>query len=477
MQNKQTNRFYVLSSNMDDQRQFYPNKPKSRKPGKYVSFGRNTYSRNSKESTKVEASSVHPPITGPMLINKISGKGIRVSQEYFDCLKYVCSYFRSEPSSWYIQTETELFYNDIMNMDIDKPLSEILKLKPREILSLSNVNLTDYDSELFSLEIAETAKVNEKNKTQSIESASIEVISENPWDKTVEQDTTMPNESVPRNAFHVLEKNPDKNDVDLPEPIAVIKKIKPKNGDKKEELVRIMYTVKDFWDFVNKNMVPNAKDDLQSSNLSRPLPEYENEADELEKEIIMKNDDEKTFHEKLKNYISMFPEWIFTKVPEEYIEGCTDQIRIPYIMTKENKSKNIVSFNLVDTSFHREVDLHLINRSFTGFIPDVLVEFVRGELPKSITTILFYRTITRGRYQIPGKTPLDPGFHFMLLVNSPQKKSLVMVQKLIRDEVVKRTKNYFYKGIREFNQDVKNNNYFLAHTNISFSVVSKDADE
>lgn len=229
-------------------------------------------------------------------------------------------------------------------------------------------------------------------------------------------------------------------DIMLPEPIALICEWQLDTGKWTSETVAIMATCKDFWTVIDE--IGN-NDAGTYSKFALPLLGKENNANEIFSKLIsvgkkfMGNDDVVNIEAKnirnistiVAQYNSLHPVWSFVKVPI----GASKEtnIAVPFIRNKDKRAINTLDVNLKDTRNNVSAGINIISPDFSdGYIPSIIMDFIRGTLPKDITAIIFNKTIA-----VNGSTYFK-GYRLRVLTRTPDQASLIHCKSYLESEFI-----------------------------------------
>ncbi|AGF85467.1 hypothetical protein QJ854_gp315 [Moumouvirus goulette] len=182
----------------------------------------------------------------------------------------------------------------------------------------------------------------------------------------------------------------------LPDPIALIAEWQS-DGHWTTEIVSVMKTIQEFWIFMHELQ----KEDNSYCKFSMPLQGMESLADKIFSELISSGrsrEDHVIIDKNLQNrvntivanYNSLHPVWSFIKTSDL---AKRNNIQVPFIR-KNHRAVNDININLKDTKFNGQRNIYTMNKTFTeGYIPFLVFDFIRGQLPDDIRAIVFNKTI------------------------------------------------------------------------------------
>ncbi|AUV58296.1 hypothetical protein [Bandra megavirus] len=209
----------------------------------------------------------------------------------------------------------------------------------------------------------------------------------------------------------------------LPDPIALVSEWQNEDKNWQSVVVAIMKTIQDFW-----KVMHHLHDDASAScRFALPLTGKENDANKMFSQLISSgrsiNDQiiiDKSLQRRINNivanYNSLHPVWSFVKVSDL---NNTKDIEVPFIR-KNCRAINDINVNLKDTKNNNSKDIYPMDNTFTkGYIPYLIFDLVRGQLPADVSAIVFNKTIA-----VNGNSYFK-GFRVRVLTKTDETNSLI----------------------------------------------------
>lgn len=178
----------------------------------------------------------------------------------------------------------------------------------------------------------------------------------------------------------------------LPTPIALVCEW-IENGAKKSKVISIIKSCEGYWRTVGALIRKNHGD----TNFSLPILGKENEANSRIQYILKNSRDPHNrnviINKGISEYENLFATWSFVKVGIN--SKTTDNIKVPY--TWANGTPAGYEVYLKEARSLRESGALAMSGDFnTGYIPNVVIDFVRGALPEQVNCISFRKSVYVG---------------------------------------------------------------------------------
>lgn len=222
----------------------------------------------------------------------------------------------------------------------------------------------------------------------------------------------------------------------LPIPVALVCEWKDNEGKWVSNTVSVIETCQNYWLVINEiNKKSTPTDSYFSSALSGKNQLALNIFDILISKgssngdgvIEIENQQNKAVVSKLiSQYNDLFPIWSFVKVNDIAV---TNNITVPFIRNSAGRSINDITVNLKDTKNNAQFNIRPINPDFqSGYIPYMIMDFVRGDLPNYVSAIAFSKTVP-----VNG-TKYFKGYRLRVLTNSDNPRTAMQCFNFIKEE-------------------------------------------
>lgn len=240
------------------------------------------------------------------------------------------------------------------------------------------------------------------------------------------------NEWLEKEQSKIVDYNDPKN-IPLYSNIALICMWKTKNGEKCKKNISIMKTVYDFF-----SIIETIKGEGECL-FNLPLSGCVEEANNIFMNILSSNDNNNVINskEEVAKFNALHPIWSFVKVSSE--TTINDDIRIPYISNDKN-TLNDININLKEIKNNNNKGIWTMHSSLkNGYIPCMIMDFVRGGMPDEIQAIVFNKTIAINRYAS------FKGFRLRIVTDS------------VETQILNKCKNFI------------ENDFYFFHRNVNYS--------
>ncbi|QGR53821.1 hypothetical protein [Moumouvirus maliensis] len=368
------------------------------------------------------------------ILDKITSTPI-TSQEFSEAYDKVVYYYGGTKDDWYIIQETEdLAYDSRLIKQGLKPMySDVFREYPqvkKDTKKSPEKNFTLDGCESGSFETCDFRSCESFESLNSFGSCesfgscdSIESLNLQDFEK----------ESASFSDVDFLKIEEFDKPLPLPDPIALISEWQ-KNGHWTTEIITIMKTVQEFWKFMHDLQ----EEDSSSCKFSMPLQGMESLADKIFSQLISSGrsrGDHVVIDKNLQNRVnamvadfnSLHPVWSFIKVSDLVRKN---NIQVPFIR-KNKRAVNDININLKDTKFNSQRNIYTMNKSFTeGYIPFLVFDFIRGQLPDDIKAIVFNKTIA-----VHGNSYFK-GFRVRVLTKTDESSCLMRCKNYIENHFI-----------------------------------------
>ncbi|AGC01823.1 hypothetical protein H012_gp641 [Acanthamoeba polyphaga moumouvirus] len=346
------------------------------------------------------------------------------SQEFSEAYDKVIYYYGGNDNDWYIVQETEDLAYDcrLVKHGLKPKFSDIFREYPQAKKPTKNND--------FTLDACESGSFGSCESIESFKSC-----------ESIGSFETM-SESASFDDVEIINIKELDKPLPLPDPIALIAEWQI-NGHWTTDIVTVMETVQEFWNFMHNLQ----QEDNTSCKFSMPLQGMESLADKIFSELISSGrsrGDHVVIDKNLQNrvnaivanYNSLHPVWSFIKVSEL---GKKNNIQVPFIR-KNHRAVNDININLKDTKFNSQRNIYTMNKSFTeGYIPFLVFDFIRGQLPDDIRAIVFNKTIA-----VHGNSYFK-GFRVRVLTKTDESSCLMKCKNYLE--------NHFIENHSSFDKD------------------------
>ena len=256
--------------------------------------------------------------------------------------------------------------------------------------------------------------------------------------------------NLPCTKRHIYNNNNHKHPINqfkinhsLPQSIALVCEwLVPETTNWNSKVIAIMNTIEDFWIVIN----------TFSQEFPRALRGFDNKATELLHSLMRpggasrtsgladknNNDELINITEKNKTRInsivskfnSLYPIWSFIRVRSD--TTLKSKVEVPFIRNK-GRAENDININLKETKSNLTQGIKVLDDTFCyGYVPRLILDFVRGALAKEFTAIVFSKTIA-----VLGR--VYKGYRLRVLVNDTDikllTKSKTFIEKTFTDKI------------------------------------------
>lgn len=222
----------------------------------------------------------------------------------------------------------------------------------------------------------------------------------------------------------IICENNDPKNIPLYCDIALICMWKTKDGEKGKKTISIMKTVYDFFSILET--IRGEGECL----FNLPLSGCVEEANKIFINFISSNENGNNNNinsrEEVAKFNKLHPIWSFVKVSSE--TTINDDIRIPYISNDKN-TLNDININLKEIKNNNTRGIWTMHSSLkNGYIPCMIMDFVRGGMPDEIQALVFHKTIAIN------KNASYKGFRLRVVVDSVDVQTLVKCKNFIEND-------------------------------------------
>jgi hypothetical protein len=215
-------------------------------------------------------------------------------------------------------------------------------------------------------------------------------------------------------------------------PIVLFREWKTMSKEWHSEIIALMRNPIDFWTVIKQLTNQKCGNSLFCSSISGKEVESESIFNDLIFKINSENNSGITkqnyIYSAINNYNCMHSIWSFIKVDKSFV--ISDKIEVPFI--RDNKRAiNSIDITLKDTKTNLSKGIHCVNPTFeSGYIPEMIMDFICDLIPKEVTAITFNKTIT-GTNNIFFK-----GYRLQVLTNTIDQSQLLKCKEYIMNDFI-----------------------------------------